>query len=151
MPVRKSTHQYRANRQDCETLERCTLKFCVSVYGSSQPIFKLYLCAHWKCFFMALLRHIPIVCCLSLIGIILGLSSHCQPELRLPDWALLFLPEPFPKLHSLILLFLLANWSSPKETNLIADCWKLITYDMQSHFINVSAEESPRDGILTFN
>lgn len=27
-------------------------------------------------------------------------------------------------------LFLFVNWSLPKEMNLIADCWRLITYDM---------------------
>lgn len=103
---------------------------------------------------MALLRYIPSHLLwyvhLPVMNTIWGLNSHYPPKLRIPSWAVLPLPAPFPK-TSLSLLFLLANWSFPKETNLIADCWKLITYDTQRHFINVSPEESPRDEILTFN
>lgn len=103
---------------------------------------------------MALLRYIPShlfwYVHLSVMNTIWGLNSHCQPKPGLPGRAVLSLLVPFPK-TSLVLLSLLANWSFPKETNLIADCWKLITYDTQRHFINVSPEESPRDEILTFN
>lgn len=103
---------------------------------------------------MALLRYIPshLFCYVHLpvMKTIWGLNSHCQPKLRIPSWAVLSLAVPFPK-TSLLLLFLPANWSFPKETNLLADCWKLITYDTQRHCINVSPEESPRDEILTFN
>lgn len=103
---------------------------------------------------MALLRYIPSHSLWHfhppMMGTVWGLDSHWQSTLRNPSWAVLSFPVSFPKI-SLLLLFLLANWSFPKETILIADCWKLITYDTQSHFINVSPEESPREEILTFN
>ena len=52
-------------------------------------------------------------------------------EVQVPDWTVADIPKEAPSsavFHSH--LFLLANWSFTKEMNLIADRWRLITYDM---------------------